>query len=127
MSNNKVRYFAAAMAAVTAVFYFLIAAHVLPVVDVMDKGITNFGLAAGVGFAVAALLLLVIRRRWLWIGGVLLQTMVIAIYFAVGADRTPNYEVWGPVMRAPQVLIILSLAYLSVAGLPARVKQATAG
>ena len=50
MKSNKVRYFAAAMAGITAVFYFLIAAHVLPVSEVMDGGITTFGLVAGAGF-----------------------------------------------------------------------------
>lgn len=92
----------------------------------MDKGITNFGLVAGVAFAAAVLLLLVIRRRWFWISGALLQIVVIAIYFAVGADRTPEYEVWGLIMRVPQVLIVLSLAYLSITGIPPRVNQAAA-
>lgn len=124
MFSDKVRYFTAAMAGVTAIFYYLIAAHVLPVVDVMDKGITTFGLVAGVGFTVAALLLVFTKRRWIWITGAILQIAVIAIYFKVGADRAPNYEVWGLVMRAPQALIVLSLAYLSTIKMPKRVKRA---
>jgi hypothetical protein len=122
MSSDKVRYFAAAMTGINAVFYYLIAAHVLPVVDVMDKGITTFGLVAGAGFTVAALVLVFTKRRWIWITGAILQIVIIAIYFKVGADRTPNYEIWGLVMRAPQALIVLSLAYLATVKMPKRVK-----
>ena len=124
MFIDKVRYFAAAMAGVTAVFYYLIAAHLLPVVDVMDKGITTFGLVAGIGFTVAALLLFVLKRRWLWIVGAILQIAIIAVYFKVGSTRTPDFEIWGLVMRAPQALIVLSLAYLSTVKMPKRVKRA---
>jgi hypothetical protein len=124
MLTNRVRYFAAAMAGVAAIIYFLIAAHVLQVVDVMDRGITIFGLIAGLGFTVGAVLLLVWKRRALWIVGAILELMVIIIYFKVGDTRTPHFETWGLVLRAPQALILFALAYLSFQKLPARVKPA---
>jgi len=114
MLNGRVRFGAAALAVITAIFYFLIAAHVLPVVDVMDKGITYFGLAAGIGFCLIAVALFFWRRRFVWIIVGLLQIFAIALYFQVGKTRTPNYEVWGLVMRIPQVLILLSMVYLSM-------------
>lgn len=122
MKSNRVRYFAAAMAGITAVFYFLIAAHVLPVSAVMDGGITMFGLVAGAGFVLGVVLLLFVKRRIVWILGALLMVCTIAMYFAVGPSRTPDYEVWGLVMRAPQALILFALAYLSVNRAPARAK-----
>ena len=114
MLGASVRHAAAALAVITAIFYFLIAAHVLPVVDVMDGGITKFGLAAGIGFCLIAVALLVWKRRFVWIIVGLLQVFSIAMYFQVGQDRTPNYEVWGIVMRIPQALILFSMAYLSL-------------
>jgi hypothetical protein len=126
MSTDRIRYFAAAMAGVAAIFYFLIAAHVLRVVDLMDQGITTFGLIAGAGFLVAAILLAVWKRRALWIVGAVLEVIVIAIYFKVGASRTPHFETWGLVLRVPQALIFFALAYLSVRPAPARLKPVKA-
>ncbi len=114
MLGARVRHAAAALAVITAIFYFLIAAHVLPVVDVMDGGITKFGLVAGAGFCLMAVALLFWKRRFVWIIIGLIQVLVIAMYFQVGRGRTPNYEVWGIVMRIPQVLILFSMAYLSL-------------
>lgn len=114
MFNDGLRHSATALALITAVLYFLIAAHVLPVVDVMDRDITVFGLVAGVGFCIIAAALLFWRRRFVWIVVAVLQVFTIAMYFRVGADRTPNYEVWGIVMRIPQALIFFATAYLAL-------------
>jgi hypothetical protein len=67
-----------------------------------------FGLIAGCGFTVLAVSLLVIKRRFVWILGALLQVMAIAMYFKVGPSRTPHYEAWGLGLRAPQALILAS-------------------
>ena len=114
MWTNRARYFAAALAAVAAVGYFLIAAHVLPVVENMDRSLTVFGLIAGCGFMFIAVVLLFVKRRIVWILGALLQVFVIAMYFVVGRDRTPHYEIWGLLLRIPQMLILVTLAYLSM-------------
>lgn len=114
MWADRIRYVAAALAGVTAVIYFLIAAHVLPVVEVMDRGITVFGLVAGGGFVVGVVLLLAVKRRIVWMLGALLMILTVIMYFVVGRDRTPNYEIWGLLLRIPQVLILAGLAYLSL-------------
>lgn len=114
MLTGKMRYFAAAMAGVTAVIYFLIAARVLHVVENMGTGTTIFGLMAGLGFTLGVVLLLVLKHPAVWILGAVLQIFVIAMYFKVGPSRTPNYETWGLVLRVPQLLILGSLAYLSL-------------
>lgn len=129
MTNERTRYFAATMAGVAAVIYFLIGAGVLQVAaeEPGGAGLTFFGVAAGLGFALGVALLLTWKRRIVWILGALLQILVISMYFAVAPDRTPAYEVWGLVLRVPQVLILLSLAYLSLSRVPARVRLARAG
>jgi len=126
MTADKLRYFAAAMAAVAAIIYFLIGAGVLQVVDEGGDGMLTFGLVAGLGFALGVILLLAWKRRFIWILGALLQLFVIAMYFAVGPDRTPHYEMWGLMLRVPQVLILGSLAYLSLRRAPARLRPAAA-
>jgi flagellar biosynthesis protein FliR len=112
---RAVRYFAAAMAAVTAAIYFVIG---LGVVNVLDDSSGNaqavFGGIAGLGFLVGVVLLLVSERRLVWLLGAVLQVSVIAMYFNVAPERTPNYEFWGLVLRVPQVLILAALGYLLV-------------
>jgi ABC-type uncharacterized transport system permease subunit len=110
---SRARYFAAALALVTAAGYFLIAAHVLPVVDKMDRGLTVFGLIAGCGFVFIAIMVFFVKRRFVWIIGAILMVFTIAMYFVVGRDRTPHYEIWGLLLRIPQVLILGSLTYLA--------------
>ena len=124
MLSTRARYAAAALAVITAIFYFLIAGHVLPVVETMDEGITYFGLAAGIGFCLIAVALFFWKRRFVWIVVTLLQVFAIAMYFVVGQDRTPNYEIWGIVMRIPQALILLATGYLA-ARKPAQRSQST--
>jgi hypothetical protein len=100
--------------------YFLIGTHVLPVLENGGRDQTMFGIVAGCGFALGALLLLVAKHRIVWVLGAALQVAVIMIYFKVAPDRTPHYEVWGLTLRVPQVLILGALAYLSFSRFPAR-------
>ena len=127
MLADRVRYAAAALAVLTAIAYFLIAGHVLPVAEVMDRGVTVFGLISGVGFCLIAVALLFWKRRFVWITVALLQVFAIAMYFVVGRDRTPHYEIWGMLMRIPQVAIFASTVYLALRATPARRGAASAG
>lgn len=126
MVADKVRYVAAALAGITAILYFLIAAHVLPVVEDMDRGVTVFGLIAGVGFCLITIALVLWKRRFVWIAVAVLQVFAIAMYFVVGRDRVPHYEIWGLLIRIPQVLIIGTTAYLALRATPARSRPAEA-
>jgi uncharacterized membrane protein len=114
MSQRVIRYFGAAMAAVAAGMYFLIAGRVVTVLDDAPRDQTIFGLIAGFGFALGVVLLLVSQRRVVWILGAALQVFVIAMYFNVAPNRTPHYEEFGLLLRIPQLLILLSLAYLAL-------------
>ncbi len=124
MFIDKARYLAAAMAGVAAVIYLLIGAGVLQVVDGDQSGMATFGFAAASGFVLGVILLLAWKHPLVWVLGALLQIIVIVMYFAVGPDRTPHYEVWGLALRIPQVLILASLVYLTVVRrTPARGKE----
>ncbi len=115
MLTDKVRCFAAAMAGAAAAIYLLIGAGVLQVVDGDQAGMATFGFAAAGGFVLGVVLLLLWKHPLVWVLGALLQIVVIVMYFAVGPDRTPHYEIWGLVLRIPQVLILASLTYITAA------------
>ncbi len=109
--SRRLLYLTAALCALVAGLYFLIGFEVLSVLE-PSTGQRAFGLIAGSGYAVATLALLVIRRRWLYITGALLQAFIIFQYFSLASARVPAYEVWGLLIRLPQALIFLALLYL---------------
>lgn len=71
MSQRGASYFAAGMAGIAASIYFLIALRVIAVLEDAPKDQTVFGTIAGLGFAFGVVLLLVSKRRVVWVlGGV---------------------------------------------------------
>jgi hypothetical protein len=117
MTRSTARYIAAAAAAVTAILYFLIGFEVLWIgesASAQDAGLLGFGLTVGTVFAVAALLLLLIERRAVWVPVALLQVPVIIGYFALAGIRIPSFEIWGLTIKALQLVILVALVYLIV-------------
>jgi hypothetical protein len=58
-----------------------------------------FGLSTGATFALIAVLLYFVHRRWLWVLIALFDALVIVIYFAAAALRDPPFEAWGLSIR----------------------------
>lgn len=115
--RRTVRYLAAAASLATALLYFGIAAGVLVVVEESTAdapSMFEFGASAGVAFVLGALLLLALDHRGLWLPGGLLQVGVIVMYIAVGPQRSPSFEVWGLLIKALQVAILVALAWLTI-------------
>ena len=116
---RRIELFAAGVAAATAILYLLIGFEVLYIGEPADGSagdILGFGLSSAVAFAVIAALLLAVRRRWAWIVVALFSAMTVAIYFAVAAVRDPPYEIWGLLVKALQVVLLGTVAYLIVRG-----------
>jgi hypothetical protein len=109
--RRLIRYFAAFVSALTAVMYFLIGFHVVSVLDANAD--QTFGIFAGVAYAFGALLLLAFDRRVVWTLGAILQVFVIFTYFNLASQRTPEFEVWGILIRIAQLLILVALLYLA--------------
>ena len=126
-TRQRVRYIAAALAAITASLYFLVGAGVLRVVDsVPSAGAPNlfeFGAMAGGAFAFGALLLAITDRRVLWVMGAMLQGVVLIGYVAAADARTPAFEVWGIAIKVFQALLLVALLYLALR--PARTYEST--
>lgn len=117
MSNRVfLRYTAAGIAAVVAVLYFLIALGTIVVLtDQAQSGGAAIPAAAGVAFAVLAVLLALSGRRAVLFTGVALAIFTIVGYFAVAPNRTPQFETWGIVIKALQAFLGLALGYLAFA------------
>ena len=116
MTVRVVRLIAAGTAGASALLYYLIGFGALNI-GVSTSGQTDllgFGLSAGTAFVVAAVLVLLVRRRWLVALVGLMDAAVIVGYFAMADIRVPSYEVWGLAIKALQVLFLLALGYLVV-------------
>jgi hypothetical protein len=117
ISRRSVRNFAAAVSAVTALLYALIGVGVITVVQpgTSDEGdMLAFGLPAAGAFLIGALLLVLFDNRVLWLLGAILQVLVIVGYIAMAGIRTPQFEIWGIVIKISQIAILGALAWLVV-------------
>jgi hypothetical protein len=110
--RRQIRMVAAAMAAVSSAIYFLIGFQVVAVIDDVSQQ-AAFGIPAGLAFALAAIVLLRTDHRFLWVGGAILQFLIIAMYFSVAPQRSPQYEIWGILIRVAQVVLLACLVALS--------------
>lgn len=111
--RGKVRYFAAAMAAIVSGLYILIGFQLLRVIEnASDQA--AFAIPAGIAFAIGALVILAVDRRALLVNGGIVQALIIAMYFSVSDQREPAFEGWGISIRVTQVLLLAALGYLAV-------------
>lgn len=113
VQRRRVRDFAAAVAACSSIIYFLIGLRMVNVIQNPDDQV-GFGLAAGAGFAIAGLLILSVDQRALWVAGAVLQALIIFMYFTLAAERNPEFEVWGVLLRVMQVPLLVAITYLAI-------------
>jgi hypothetical protein len=111
--SQTVLWLAVALAICTAVAYVLIALGLLGVGDlqVAQDGGAIVYVAAGC-YLLGGLLILP-RRRWLWIIGFLINAMVIMFFFKLYQDRPAViFSPGGLLTKIPQLLLELTLIYL---------------
>ncbi len=102
-----------AFALVAAVLYFLMGAGVVTVPS-LDAGDAPVGIvyAAAVCYALGGLLIL-IRRRWLWTVGLVINALVIGVFFMMYKGKPDiMFSVAGLTTKIPQLLLELGLIYL---------------
>jgi hypothetical protein len=115
--RKAVRYFAAFAALAAAVLYLFIATGTLQVIDTAaaaEEAPIFIPIAAAAAFFLGSLFVLAFDRRIVQILGAAVQVTTIVGYFAVAANRTPSYEIWGIVIKVVQVMALIALAYLAV-------------
>jgi hypothetical protein len=113
--RRTVRHVAAALSALVASVYLLIGFDAIRVVDAQATTageLLPFGLVAGGAFALGAVLLVALDARPLWLVGAAFQVIVLVLYVVVAPERTPPFEIWGVLLRVPQVAMLAALAYL---------------
>jgi hypothetical protein len=114
--NVRVIWLAVALAVIAALAYLLIAWDILGVGDLKtaSDGDVIVYVAAG-GYLLGGLLILV-RRRWLWIIGAMINALVMVFFFKMYQNRpTVMFSAGGIATKIPQLLLEATLLYVIVA------------
>ena len=103
------------LAGLAALFYFLTGAGILQPGELdVEEAPSTIAYVAGAGYVVGGLLILV-RKRWLWIIGAVINALVIMIFFIMYAGRpVVMFSVPGLATKSAQILLELGLFYLVV-------------
>lgn len=118
-AEARFRYLAAAAAAAAALLYLLIGLGVLSIGRSVKDGSTDlfgFGMVMTAAFVVVTLLLLRFRSRAVLALVAIVQVVVLVGYVALANVRDPQFEAWGLLVKACQLVVLLAVAYLLVAG-----------
>ena len=112
-TRAAIRHTAAVIAGVVALIYLLIGLQVVTVIDVPSDQ-PAFALPAAVVFGALAVLLAISDRRVVWIASAIFVALVVAMYFGVAAQRVPQFETWGILLRVLQLPLVLLLGWLGL-------------
>ena len=117
VKTNRVRvmWLCVALAVAAALSYVLIALHILSVGDpVLEEGPPGVPYAAAGGYLLGGLLIL-LRRRWLWIVGAVINALVVLFFFVGYQDRPAViFSPGGLASKAAEVLLEVGLIYLII-------------
>lgn len=103
------------LAFIAAAFYFLMAVHVITVPLNAEKAPKGILYIAGGCYVLGGVLIL-LRKRWLWIFGLLMNTLVIGIFFT-WYNQKPDimFSLAGLGTKIAQILLEAGLIYLIAA------------
>ena len=114
-TRMDVMWLAVALAGVAAVAYALIGSNLLAVGDLqlVDQPASVMYVAAG-SYLLGGLLIL-LRRRWLWTVGAVMNALVLLIFLSTYFDRPAVLSSPGGLLsKAAQLLLEISLIFLIV-------------
>ncbi len=112
------------LALLAAAAYFLLATDVIPLPPLERSAGGEGGPSAAVAFylggsayAIGAGLLLLVRRRWLWVLGMIGDALVIIIFVSM-YSKQPDvmFSTGGLTTKIPQILLEVGLVYLVARG-----------
>lgn len=114
---NRALWLAVGMALVAALCYVLIGLEVLTVGDLAaSERPAGIIFAAAGGYVLGGLLIL-LRRRWLWVVGAVINAIVILIFLTSYVDRPAVlFSAGGLVSKGVQIVLECALLYLIVTG-----------
>jgi hydrogenase-4 membrane subunit HyfE len=107
---------AAAASLIAAAIYYLMGFEVVRVVSdaPATASILAFGVAAGTAMVLAAALLILVHRRWIWALVAGFQVLTLGWYVAVAPLRDPPVELWGLLVGLVELFILVALTYLLI-------------
>jgi hypothetical protein len=116
--SARVMWLTVALAVLAAASYVLMGQHVLETgLNVDTEGGAIVYVAAG-GYLLGGILIL-LQRRWLWITGLAINTLVLFFFFSMySGNPTVLLSPGGLTSKASQVLLEMGLVYLIIAGRP---------
>jgi hypothetical protein len=107
---------AVSLALPTSVAYVLIAQGILGVGDLQTQNAPSGIVYAAAGCYLLGGLLIPLRRRWLWIFGVFMNTLVVLAFFNMYKARPlVMFSAGGLLTKIPQILLEAALLYLIIA------------
>ena len=111
-TNKKVMLICVALALLAGLAYILTAIGVLSANINSDEAAPAIVYAAGACYIIGGLLILLKKRRG-WLTGIVLNTLVIAIFIAFYYNETEvMFSAAGLVTKIPQILLEVGLIYL---------------
>jgi len=111
-TSKKVMLICVTLALIAGVAYILTATGVLDAGIGSDEGPPAIVYVAGACYIIGGLLILRKKRR-VWITGVIINTLVIVIFIALYLSRTEvMFSVAGLATKIPQILLEIGLLYL---------------
>jgi hypothetical protein len=106
---------AVALAIITAIAYVMIAQGVLGVGDLQTQNAPSGIVYAAAGCYLLGGLLILLRRRWLWIFGIFMNTLVMLAFFNMYKARpSVMFSAGGLFTKIPQILLEVTLFYLVI-------------
>jgi len=101
------------LAFITAVFYILLGAGIITVSSLESKEWQRTLIYVAAGCYILGGLLILARKRWLWIIGLVMNTLVVAFFFIMYRNNPAvMLSLPGLATKIPQILLEVGLIYL---------------
>lgn len=111
----RVMWLAVALALAAALAYVMIALDLLGIGDLKMGADGDVIIYVAAGCYLLGGLLILVRRRWLWIIGAAINALVMLFFFNMYQNRPAvMFSAGGIVTKAPQLLLEAALIYLIV-------------
>ncbi|KPV54465.1 hypothetical protein SE17_03620 [Kouleothrix aurantiaca] len=115
-SRPRLIWLSVVLALLVAEAYTLIGLNILGVGDLPSAERPAAVVYAAAGCYLLGGLLILLRRRWLWVAGLLINTLVMWIFFRAYAARPAVlFSSGGLITKAAQIMLELSLIALIIA------------
>ena len=105
------------LAFIAAIFYLLLGAGVITAGSLMGTPVTRAFIFVAAGCYIVGGLLVLAKKRWLWTVGLVLNTLVMAVFFVMYSGKNPAviFSLPGLGTKIPQIILEAGLIYLIAA------------